>query len=503
MDDAPEEPENPLPRRSEDLKRPENKTGSSAEDFPDPIAPLRTAAGRDLDSDDGVLELIDLADDAPPLARDRRASTTEPLVASPRPTVQKPRPDTASTAAPGTAPGAGRDDGRRVDWFQPIEERPERFERTGSAMRILRAVILAVILAGALAIAAWFYLRGDETGSLIGEIERLTENPGALFERGTPQPDMAEPEPTAAPQTTTTLAGGQKGDAPKDATATQGVESGLKENAQHDLAVLYAQGNGLEQDYRSAAHWFREAAVQGIANAQYNLGVLHERGLGVQQDPLEALLWYLSAAEQGHAAAQYNVGVAYAEGKGIPQNYPEAIKWFEKSAIQGLPRAQYNLGIMMEDGLGGTPDLVEAARWYAIAARRGESDAQERYAEIKAQLSAEEIVEVERLVAATEIAAQSPAAPGIPAANPGAAAQGEMAPPPPTRPAPGGSTNQSQLAEIQTLLNRLNFDAGPADGLMGDRTRFAIREYQTTMGLDVTGEPSQSLLENLRAVAGR
>lgn len=561
MDDAPEAPEKPLPRRPEDPRQPQNKTGNLAEDFPDPIAPLRTAAGRDIDKDDGVLELNDLADDEPLAVRDRREAAAEPFVANPRPTVQKPRPD----AAPDAPPGAGRDDGRRVDWFQPIEERPERFERTGSSMRILRAVILAIVLAGALAIAAWFYLRGDETGSLIEDLERLTENPGAIFERGTPPRDMAEPEATTAPQATTPPDGEQKSDTPKDAAAMQGSESGLKENAgsgstaipappptpapetaivpppppapltmpqsterppitdsledriawlkgaaqrgnssaQHDLAVLYAQGNGLEQDYRSAAHWFREAAVQGIANAQYNLGVLHERGLGVQQDPLEALLWYLSAAEQGHAAAQYNVGVAYAEGKGIPQNYPEAIKWFEKSAVQGLPRAQYNLGIMFEDGLGGTPNLVEAARWYAIAARRGEADAQERFTEIKAQLPAEEAAEVERLVAATEIAAQSPASPGIPAANPGAAVQDEMAPPPPARPASGGATDQSQLAEIQTILNRLNFDAGPADGLMGDRTRFAIREYQTTMGLDVTGEPSQSLLENLRKVAGR
>jgi peptidoglycan hydrolase-like protein with peptidoglycan-binding domain len=38
---------------------------------------------------------------------------------------------------------------------------------------------------------------------------------------------------------------------------------------------------------------------------------------------------------------------------------------------------------------------------------------------------------------------------------------------------------------------------------MGERTRYAIREYQTTMGLDVTGEASTALLENLREVAGR
>ncbi|MBT5416033.1 MAG: hypothetical protein HOK81_15645 [Rhodospirillaceae bacterium] len=506
----------------------------------DPIAPLRSAAGRETDGDDAtVLDLDNRVDDDQEVRAGMAAGSSAP---------QQP-----------SASGAEADNGRRVDWFEPIEERPERFERTGSTMRVLRAVILIVALAGVLAIAAWFYLRGDDTAGLIGEIERLAANPGAIFERGTPPGNMAEPAPTRQAEMSKETPPAPAGEpAPTDrtkadATATPAPPSNptmapsptmapavapppppapqaapqtasrppetddLEEriawlkgaaqrgdsNAQHDLAALYAQGTGVEQDYRSASHWFREAAVQGIANAQYNLGVLHERGLGVQQDPLEALLWYLSAAEQGHAAAQYNVGVAYAEGKGIPQNYPEAIKWFEKSALQGLTRAQYNLGIMMEDGLGRTPDLVQAARWYTIAARRGEADAQARYDEIVAQLSAEELAEVDRLVAESVIAADAPPSPiqaaGVSGA--GAASQDAVAPPPPARPKTA-MVDRSVIAEVQLLLNRLNFDSGPADGVMGDKTRYAIREYQTTMGLDVTGEPSAVLLTHLREVAG-
>src|SRR5690606_22037785 len=45
------------------------------------------------------------------------------------------------------------------------------------------------------------------------------------------------------------------------------------------------------------------------------------------------------------------------------------------------------------------------------------------------------------------------------------------------------------------------FDAGPADGLMGNRTRQAIDAYQRANGLLATGQPSQSLLDHIRANA--
>lgn len=53
------------------------------------------------------------------------------------------------------------------------------------------------------------------------------------------------------------------------------------------------------------------------------------------------------------------------------------------------------------------------------------------------------------------------------------------------------------VREVQTQLNRLGYEAGPEDGLMGSRTRSAIRDYQEDEGLLVTGQPSRSLLNHI------
>ena len=65
---------------------------------------------------------------------------------------------------------------------------------------------------------------------------------------------------------------------------------------------------------------FREtlqAAAQGNAAAQHNLGVMYENGEGVRQDDAEAVRWYRQAAEQGVAQAQFNLGVMYENGQGV------------------------------------------------------------------------------------------------------------------------------------------------------------------------------------------
>ena len=40
----------------------------------------------------------------------------------------------------------------------------------------------------------------------------------------------------------------------------------------------------MPQDYAQAAAWYRKAADQGYAGAQYNLGVMYANGQGVPQD---------------------------------------------------------------------------------------------------------------------------------------------------------------------------------------------------------------------------
>lgn len=59
----------------------------------------------------------------------------------------------------------------------------------------------------------------------------------------------------------------------------------------------------------------------------------------------------------------------------------------------------------------------------------------------------------------------------------------------------------NNVLELQRELNRLGFDAGPVDGLMGARTRSAIRAYQREHQLLVDGQPTSSLLSHVRATA--
>ena len=48
---------------------------------------------------------------------------------------------------------------------------------------------------------------------------------------------------------------------------------------------MYAEGKGVEQDYKKAIHWFTKAGEQGnFAKAQCNLAIMYAEGKGVEQD---------------------------------------------------------------------------------------------------------------------------------------------------------------------------------------------------------------------------
>jgi TPR repeat protein len=112
---------------------------------------------------------------------------------------------------------------------------------------------------------------------------------------------------------------------------------------QDNLAVIYAEGRGVPQDYAKAAVWFRKAAEQGDAYAQYSLGYLHSQGLGVERSYAEAAKWYYKAAMQGDAKSQYHLGTFYYLGMGVPKSHEMAVDWFTKAAERGDPKAKYYL----------------------------------------------------------------------------------------------------------------------------------------------------------------
>jgi hypothetical protein len=147
--------------------------------------------------------------------------------------------------------------------------------------------------------------------------------------------------------------------------AAQGIA-----DSQYNLGRLYANGDGVPQDYAKAREWFEKAAAQGNALGQNSLGALYVKGYGVPQDYATALEWFKKSAAQGNAVGQNSLGNMYANGYGVPQDYAKAREWFEKSAAQGYAVAQNALGALYADGQGVPQDYVRAYMWYSLAAAR-------------------------------------------------------------------------------------------------------------------------------------
>lgn len=147
-------------------------------------------------------------------------------------------------------------------------------------------------------------------------------------------------------------------------------------DAQSNLGLMYNSGEGVPEDRNKAMKLFRRAANQGLADAQNNLGLMYTMGEGIPADYKLATRWFQRAADQGHAEAQYNLGVAYDNGLGVPQDRKETLKWYRLAASQGYAAAQYNLGVMYRNGEEIPEDDKEAVKWFRLAADKGYASAQ-------------------------------------------------------------------------------------------------------------------------------
>ena len=113
-------------------------------------------------------------------------------------------------------------------------------------------------------------------------------------------------------------------------------------------------------------------AEQGNAEAQLNLGIRYANGEGVIEDDAEAVKLYRLAAKQGLARAQNYLGIMHANGDGVPQSNVRAYIWWSVAAAQGQEDAKRNRGLVTERL---TPDQLTQAQ--QIATRCIDSDYQD------------------------------------------------------------------------------------------------------------------------------
>jgi hypothetical protein len=97
--------------------------------------------------------------------------------------------------------------------------------------------------------------------------------------------------------------------------------------AQYEMALRYASGEGVPQNYRDAMAWFAKAAATGNDNAQWKLGLGCIKGIGVPHDERKAVAWFKLAANHGDIRAQSALSDLYLSGRGVPRDYVRAYTW--------------------------------------------------------------------------------------------------------------------------------------------------------------------------------
>jgi len=252
--------------------------------------------------------------------------------------------------------------------------------------------------------------------------------------------------------------------------------------AQYELGVARLDAGNTAEGVRL----LRQSAENGLAPAQYRLGKLFETGSGVELDLAQARRWTERAANAGHVKAMHNLGIFYAEGRGAEQNFEEAGRWFEEAALLGSADSQYNLAVLYEQGLGMPLSLPDAYAWFSITANAGDEDAGLRAENVGGRLAPLAKERADEAVRRFLPRPVDEAANGVFRDTPWGAVDADLG---------------VSIARAQTALTRLGYAPGPADGATGPMTVAAIRTYQTSIGVQATGEIDASLLERLEADA--
>ena len=218
------------------------------------------------------------------------------------------------------------------------------------------------------------------------------------------------------------------------------------------------------QDYQTALVQLMQLAEAGEADAQFILGRMFGGGEGVLQDYVEAHKWYNLAASRGQRMA------APARDAIAQQMTPEQIARAQELAREWRP-------------LGGAADLrtpPESAAQTSLAADPA-------FATLPATAASTD-TESDTVIAETEVpalAAESPVA--VLGQEPDQASE---------------EPSETLIASIQLELKRLGYPIRLVDGKLGGETLEAIRSYQSSQGMEASGQASQHLLRHMQAQQG-
>ena len=163
----------------------------------------------------------------------------------------------------------------------------------------------------------------------------------------------------------------------------------------------------------------------------------------------------------------------------------EALSQWLRAADEGDGRAMLALARLHREGRGMLQDYVEAHRWFNLAASKGVADAAKERDALSAQMTPAQIAAAQERAAAwrpvdtpSDVTATRPQVPAR-----------EAGPPP-----------REAIEQAQSLLTKLGYQPGPADGLWGSRTGAAYKAFLRDAGLPITDTLTLSALLAMRDI---
>jgi len=327
-----------------------------------------------------------------------------------------------------------------------------------------------------------------KTSAVAGPLERLSDQPDASVR-------AVEPALIAEMPLTLDLASLASGQIissaqvlelppePVGPMALRQAAAGGDVRAQFEVGAIFAEGRALAQDLGAAARWYQRAAAQGFAPAAYRLGNMYENGVGVDKNLEQARLWYRLGADQGNRMSIHNLASLLAGGALGEQKFGQAAQWFEKAATLGLRDSQFNLGMLYARGLGVTQDLESSFKWFSLAAAQGDEDAEKARQDVARSLDPAIVTRLQSELVnwapmnLNTTANFAPIGTWTDNFDPGPAIE-----------------SRDVVLQVQAVLNRIGFDSGEPDGLIGAKTVQAIKAFERAIGMNESGAVNPRLL---------
>jgi TPR repeat protein len=139
-------------------------------------------------------------------------------------------------------------------------------------------------------------------------------------------------------------------------------------------------GDGVDQDLISAAHYHKMGADLGDSDSLYNYAVCLDHGEGVEQDEASAARYFRMSADLGNPGAMCQFAFSAYFGVGVSIDFVAAARYFGMAADLGNAVAMRNYALCLGHGQGVPKDLAASARYCRMAADLGHAPAMYEYA---------------------------------------------------------------------------------------------------------------------------